>query len=102
MSVTRTAVISTTKMTGLRISRRGSSLRKASREGGPQQRRVEDAARARAASPPGFAAAAGSEALEAARAAREVDADRGSSHQKAFPASWRSCSTIGPRASAGK
>ena len=44
MSVTRTAVISTTNMTGFLISRRGSSLRNACGMRGPEELGIEDAA----------------------------------------------------------
>ena len=74
MSVTRAAVISTTNMTGFRIRSRGSSLRKAS---GMAARRS-----AGSKTPRGLgrlagrlAAAERHEALEAARAAGQVDAE---------------------------
>ena len=99
MSVTRTAVISTTNMTGFLISRRGSSLRKACG--------MADRSRSGSRTPRGSRRLAGrlraaerDEALEAAGAATEIDGHE--SHQETFPAFWRSCSTIGPSASAGK
>ncbi len=69
------------------------------RDGGPEEVRVEDAPRlGRLAG--GLRATEGDEALEAAGAATEIDGHE--SHQETFPAFWRSCSTIGPSASAGK
>ena len=70
--VTRTAVISTTNMTGFLMSSRGSSFRKACGRRRPEEVGIEDAARARR--PAGrLRAAERDEALEAARPAAGVE-----------------------------
>ena len=72
MTVTRTAVISTTNMTGFLMSRRGSSFRNGVRERRPEELGIEDATRTwRLAGRLG--PAEGDEALEAPRAAAEID-----------------------------
>ena len=100
ITVTSAAVISTTNMTGFLIRRRGSSLRNACGQGRPEEVRVEDAARAgrlaRTASPRQGSRSAGSGACRARGRPREAPS------AEAFPAFWRSCSAIGPRARAGK
>ena len=86
MSVTRTAVISTTNMTGLRTSRRGSSLRTACGSAARSERRVEDARGGVGGSASGFWPPQLDEALEAARAAGGVE---GHGTQTDLPACWR-------------
>ena len=105
MSVTRTAVISTTNMTGLRASSRGSSLRKACGQRRAQRARVEDAAACAEARRSGFGVRPASTKRWKRRVPRAgVEGHRdGPRHAlERLPGRRSSCSTIGPSASAGK